>query len=64
MVECPYKEDCTSYPHKCGNCRYNKSKKKDYYQPDMYYEPIWRYDPPYGTPVLWCTGGYKQSDEE
>jgi len=43
LVDCPYKDDCSSYPHRCDNCRNNRNKKKDYYQPDYYNPPytIW-----------------------
>ncbi len=32
-TSCIYKDKCNSYPTKCGTCKYNPSKKKDYYEP-------------------------------
>ena len=52
MIECPHKDDCTSYPHRCNTCRHNKSKKKDYYEPDIYYRP---YIPYWEWPYTWIT---------
>jgi len=31
MVKCPYKDRCSSYPHKCSLCRHNE--EKDYFEP-------------------------------
>jgi len=48
-VICPYKNKCTSYPHKCSVCRHNLGKR-DFFEPiyDRYIPlPYWRkpYDP-------------------
>ena len=54
-IDCPYKDNCTSYPWRCDTCRHNKSKKKDYYEPDYDY---WHWSPPwpgYPYPYIWCS---------
>jgi len=34
LVECPYKDVCTSYPHKCSRCKHNKyNRRRDYFEP-------------------------------
>ena len=49
-IQCPYKDKCTSHPHKCGTCSRNTGKR-DYYKPrrDWYtpYYPHWEWYPPY-----------------
>ena len=35
-VECEYKRDCSGHPDKCSTCIHNKSKKRNYYQPDLH----------------------------
>lgn len=44
-VECPHKDECSSYPYKCDTCRHNSNKKKDYYSPDVLH--------PYTFPHIW-----------
>ena len=40
MVDCPYKDKCVSYPHKCNTCKHNK-EREDFYEPiDNYYKPV------------------------
>ena len=58
MIDCQYKDVCSSYPFRCDTCRHNKSKKKDYYEPDDYYPWVpyipwrqWPYD------IIWCDSG-------
>jgi len=42
-VECPYKDVCTSYPHKCSRCKHNR--RRDYFEPVEKREP-WSEFPP------------------
>jgi len=37
VVECEYKFKCRSYPKKCGTCKNNKARKKEYYESDEVY---------------------------
>lgn len=54
--ECVHKDECSSYPAKCGKCKNNPDNGKDYYEPNPWppYKPRnpW---PPY-TPwkPVWC----------
>jgi hypothetical protein len=38
-VKCSFKQDCTSYPEKCGGCRSNKNTKRDYFIPNAVTRP-------------------------
>ena len=34
-IDCIHKDECESYgTWKCKHCKHNKSKKKDYFEPD------------------------------
>ena len=72
-VDCPYKDKCKSYSHKCGRCSRNKARKKDYFCPD-YWEPCYPTRPycPYTWPYTiwtsndnytWTTSSYDVNSE-
>ena len=46
-IECQYKQNCISYPHKCNTCSNNKTQKKDYYVPENPWYPWYPYYPYY-----------------
>jgi len=64
MVECKYKNRCTSYSEKCESCA-NNFGKRDYYQPMPYpWWPAYPIYPWYQQTNIWCTSttGTQQSD--